>query len=538
MSLFILNTPGDPPSDRYSFPGIGEEIHWPRAHGSFLGPAGAWNAFWRLGYRPRLTDGDGLLACKAGDLVVASASTPYSGKDAEKLRQCLCRGVTILGSGDPSAWRPLLPSGHQLSLHQPDHPYSGMAWMDPNGGIELMAPARWQGFRLVAPDPARVTTWGQLAEVGGELPSPGRALIRPVANAPALVQFENLVLLNADPFDAFQSWLQGQEDLGPWLNWRHRGFWLDEWVAYMQGALKSAGISLPSAQPGIQGLDGTTVVLRHDVDASRDLSYLEAENALGLPAVHAVLLDRNRQFWLDRLRANPGHEVAFHFDTTGMPTLWGRIDRRLRPSANRGVACRNAFGARGLLRQVDIACQRGIPVRTLHRHYGYLPYPEWVDALDEVFDRRSEVMGSSSAFRGQVLRWGATSVDNEDGTLGQFPDPQFPLWYPFRLCHAGKDGKLLRGWESTHAMELEPAHVDQMLTHRVEGLRQKVITLSYHPAHARHPGFSSKGSLPGFREVLRLLQERQVQVCTLSQIYAAADRSVNEIERSENVTVC
>ena len=94
------------------------------------------------------------------------------------------------------------------------------------------------------------------------------------------------------------------------------------------------------------------------------------------------------------------------------------------------------------------------------------------------------------------------------GTLGSFPGPQFPYWFPFRLAHAGDGGRMLRGWESTCMMECEPDLVWQLLDHDVPDLTQRVIVLNYHPAHANGKTFSAEGCKGWFSEIVAELQKR------------------------------
>lgn len=541
MQIYILNETDSSIGESYAFRGPSGRVRWPKTTWG-LGPAGAWNLFWRLGYHPQVVGPDQVVECARGDLIVASPDTRLSTAAAEALNQGRSKGASVLASGPVDGLLPLIPGDGRAVPHASENPYAGLAWLDPDGGVELMAPPQQACFRLLGSGEDNSRCWGRLAEVRGEFHSPGRAILRPVPDAPAVWQSGTTTLLNGDVFASFQAWLQNHLDLGPWLNWRHRTFWLDELAGYLHWVLRSCSVPLPHARPGIEGLGGTTVVLRHDLDSSTDLAYLHAENDARLAGVHAVLLDSNRDYWLKELRNSPGHEIGFHFDTTGLPTSSGRLARRIRKLAGAplppGRAARRAFGASGLLTQVNMARRAGIPTRTLHRHAGYLPYPEWVDALDAVFERQPEILGSSSAFRAQVLRWGADYVDNRHATVGQFPDPQFPLWYPFRLCHAARGGKLLRGWESTSVMELEAEHVGQLLDHRIEGLQQKVVTLNYHPAHASRSTFAPGGGSQNFCDLLRLLKQKNVQVCTLAEVYRRASASTERVERANLVCDC
>ena len=58
---------------------------------------------------------------------------------------------------------------------------------------------------------------GKLAAISGERQTPGRALVSPLADSPAILRYGNFYYFNGNPSGAFQSWIQGQEDLVPWL---------------------------------------------------------------------------------------------------------------------------------------------------------------------------------------------------------------------------------------------------------------------------------------------------------------------------------
>lgn len=148
--------------------------------------------------------------------------------------------------------------------------------------------------------------------------------------------------------------------------------------------------------------------------------------------------------------------------------------------------------------------------------------------MNKVLEAEPEVLGSSSLFRAQVLRWGIDRVDGNLGFMGEWPDTQFPLWFPFKLCHAGLGGKMLRGWESTSIMETEPELFIQMLDHEIKELPQRVLTLNFHPAHADKPTFYKNGSLNSFRDILDVIEKRSISVVPLCRVYQLANESIVE----------
>jgi len=494
--------------------------------GARLGSCGIWNFLWRLGIHPVTCTVDALPE-PAGSVVWAALDEGANPGPLRGLKAWVAAGGHLVASGDPQAWADILgwPAGSWQTV-RPENPYAGLAWTVADRPAELIAPNRWPlGGSVTCPEDAAFV--GTVQAVQGERQTPSRALLVPL-DAPALVVGPRYCYLNGHPFAAFQAWLQGQVDLQPWLAWRHRLFWLDEWVSTVADMLFTVGgVPADGPRPGIPGLASTTVVLRHDVDHSRDVSYLEEENRRGLAATYAILRDGNTQFWRETLARHTAHESAFHYNTGRRDWLRDGVSRLRGRDAAPLVVSRAELTGRGLAKQVQWARDNGLGVTSLMRHLSFQPYPEWVDALDHVFAAHTDVAGGSSMFRGQVLRWGADRVDGATATVGEWPDPQSPSWLPFKLAHAADGGRLLRGWESTSVMESEPELVDQLLSHRLPALPQRVLTLGYHPAHAAGTTFHRSGSRPSFARVLDVLQSHAVDVRTSREVFRLADAAVS-----------
>lgn len=534
MNVYVVEIVNDPlpaGENQYCFRGASGEVSWPHGEGFALGPTGAWNLLHRLGLRPNYCSIGELPSPGEDDTVFVCPSSNMSPLMYRRLAEWLDTGGRMVATGRLEVWRDLfsLP----LETARTGYPYAALAYLWNEENPEIIAPPNWSFARLEYRKASDIRALGLLGAVRGERQTPSRALITPIDNAPAVLQKKQLYYLNGNPFGAFQAWLQGQEDLKPWLAWRHRLFWLDEMAAFIGRMLVECGAlattSLPG--PGIHGLDETTVILRHDLDDTRNTAYLEAESAAGFAGVHCILRDNNTDFWTKVLKRYPEHESAFHFTTNRDPNIFeaplgcltrGK-SRDYRPS--RRKICRG-----GLLRQVRWAKSQGVGVRTLHRHAIFMMYPEIIDGLAEVFDAESEVLGSSSFFRAQVIRWGVDRMDGTASSVGSFPDTQFPLWFPFRLAHAGNGGRMLRGWESTSVMEIEPELFVQMLDHRIPELPHRVFTLSFHPYHAMNPTFTPGGSLEWFRDILGTLKQRSCSVMTLKDLYVLLGKALRSCD--------
>lgn len=522
MHAYILQARVDKRSAVYRFRGAHGSVAWPMENGAGLGVAGSWNFLLRLGVRPKLVASAEMVADCGKDLLFVSLDGGEDELLLDSLRKFIQAGGRVIGSGALKAWAQILPEVFKGGMERRcDNPYAALAYgFSETASPILMAPPRWTFVCLEEANIDSGRTAGTMLAVQGERQTPARALTILQPNAPALICWRNLLYLNGSPFHALQAWLQGQEDLSPWLNWRHRLFWLDEWVADMRRILEQEKVLFPNfIDPPIAELGDTCVVLRHDLDYSRDTAYLEAAEKNGMAAVHAILRDRNASFWIKFLAEFPAHETAFHYNTGHYSRLLNWLRKKMNISPSPYVPAKSDICRHGLWRQVRWAKSQQIGIATLHRHLGFLLYPEWVDAIDYAFEQDLEILGGSSFFRAQVLRWGIDRVDGVRGTLGEFPDTQSSFWLPFKVAHAGDGGRLLRGWESASLMESEPELLEQWIDYRIPGLSQRVLTLNYHPAHANGTTFAHDGSLSLVQRVLDVLREREVKVLTLAEVY-------------------
>jgi hypothetical protein len=527
MQFFVLEETKSRQALSYQFSGENQKISWPQESGINLAMAGSWNFLLRMGASPCLVKEFDLQLPKEGDVLYVTAEDKFSSQTEQALQNWIRAGGKIVSSGCSDAWRFALQKDSILEkVTGLFNPYAGLAWIFEKEKPELIAPPKWPYLKVKKNNAHSLELIGKLAAISGERQTPERAIVTPLEDAPAILRSGNFYYFNGNPFGAFQSWLQGQEDLVPWLAWRHRIFWLDEYAAFLSKILQVYRL-LPEIKNKISGLSKTTVVFRHDLDHSRDTTYLDMETQAGLSGVYPILKDGNTKFWESALKSLPRHESAFHYNTG----IYSRIIEALRNTILRLPKRpyrlnRKAIQGKGLLNQVRWAKNNGVGIETLHRHLCFILYPELVDALDTVYKNEIEVLGGSSFFTGLVLRWGINEVDMMRGTYSDFTDPLFPYWFPFRLAHGGHGGRMLRGWETTSIMEPEPALVEQMLDYNFPGIEQKVIVLNYHPAHANASTFVQGGSASRFREVLELCNQKNIEVKTLTEVYQKMNSSL------------
>lgn len=507
-------------ADAYAFRGAGgTRLLWPRGPHAPLGAVGAWNAFRRMGWPASWIGAEELSALPPSTLVVASANADLPVETATALEHHRSRGGAVLCAGLSPQWMHWF--GFTGTVCCADPYYAGMAARWAN------APELWAGEGTIAFGgfPDGIDHAGELFAVLGERQTPQRAILHPLAT-PLLCRAGTAIFLNGNPFAAFQGWLQGQQDLTPWLGWRPRLLWLDHWCAALRDLLAAHGLPNLATPPGLPGIPPLTVLLRHDVDCSRDTRYLQETRRRGIASTYAVLDNADASFWAQTLRDDPLTEHAFHYTTVQTGPLRTALDmaRQALGLPTRVVFSPRSLSGRGMLAQVMHAARRGIGVSTLHRHYPYLRYPEWVDALEYAMEhttsRDARVAGSASLFRGTTLRWGNPAPEARENSVTAFPDVQHPLWMPFLVANGARGGRPLPGLESTHLMEPEPELALSVLDQATAlGLPHVVLGLGYHPAHAAVCDGAGRRRIDAFGELLSALEHRHCVFATHADMY-------------------
>ncbi len=505
---------------------------WPKQNGFLLSEAGIWNLFWRLGYCPRMIFSDRFPTLGTHDLLFVNPYDILDDVQREFIMNSQGRGAKIVFGGSFSEYNRLfLNIPFEFVQEKHEYPYAALAYLGVSIQPEIIAPECFQLVRFLEDITQKegefgFRTIGTVCAIHGERQTPQRATLKNIKHAPAIILKGNTAYFNANPFGAFQSWLQGQESLNSWKNWRHRMFWLDEHASVLAKIMKELEL-IPSqiCRKGIKGLRRQNVVIKHDLDCSRDLTYLKVAEKKGYRSVFAILKDKNANFWLEKLR-NTNHEMAFHYNT--IKSTWIDIARALFSLQERQYSpAFKHLDSKGLLKQVNWF-EKKSQVRTIHRHGSFIVYPEIIDALMFLEKNLKHYLGSNSFFRSQFLRWGGRKVDNMLGFISDHPDPQHPFWYPFKLANAANGGNLLHSWETTSLMEVEAEMLGEMLDYRVPGIEQSVFVLNYHPAHANKNTFFQNGSTAEFEKILNVISCSGAQILTLEELYVLARISERE----------
>lgn len=495
----------------YSFRGARGNVVWSKERHR-LTPGGVWNVYWRAGCVVNAPSqissdrqsrgGPDFLALTGSDLTPEAAAVVAAAKDGDRL--LVVSGSVAAIASVAAVNRVMLPWSSGVARR-----------MRCDATLEMHAPDGADVFSV--DEAANWETLGQLFSVGGERQTPERASIHAIDGAPVALRHNGLIVLNGDPFGAHQGWLQGHDDLSAWLSWRNRLHWLDENALALTKLLDEVDISLFSGLPRLAlEVPERVLVLRHDLDNSRDETFLNAELMHGVPATHAILDDRNADFWIERLSQCPPHELAFHYDTARAVSFIDRLTAKVtgRPVPIRGERGRIAAG--GLSRQIARVRRRhGLAPSTLHRHLSFLYYPEWIDALDSAASD-SGIVAASSYFRGRVVRFG-DPLDSSTVSGVDTPDVQFPTWYPWRPWHVS-EGRLCLAYEATTLIEPSPDLLLQVMNYDAFPSAPRVVLACYHPAHANTDTITPGGSAAWLQQILDEAEKRSWRFSTFSDV--------------------
>lgn len=517
----------------YSFPSwSGERLYWPREGGAHLGQCGAYNFFLRAGLKPSIVGLDELARLGPEDILVVDL--PSSGPaDASLLSKLVSLPCPLMITGDLAQGAAALNINPPIPV-KPSSPYNtiGVTVDDRTTPIQ---PSDWGAFTF--PDSAAFDLSHPLFEISGDRFSPATALRIPIPNAFLLAKTRSAVpryLLNATPFAALQSWLQGQDDLVHWQGWNSRQHWLDDFVDLLFDVIRPLVVGRSFE---MIDLPPSTICLRHDNDDSVDSIFAQIEETEGVESTYALLHDDNLPEWQKIRRRHSSHEYAFHYTTIAPRYNLSKYSKLalsltpLRSIAAEYCVGRHVLGGDRLIKQVKLAKAAGIDVATLHRHFAYLPYPEIIDAFHGVYASSLGVLATSSFFRGNLYRWGMEELDGSLSSNAPWPDVQFPYWLPFRIAHAGRRGEILPGWECTMMMEPEPEFVEQVATKRHRNLPHKFTMLCYHPSNAKKSPLVKGGTLPWLKETIYIGRRQNYVFSRYDRFIAMLNTAVNGHDR-------
>jgi hypothetical protein len=336
---------------------------------------------------------------------------------------------------------------------------------------------------------------------------------------PAVLKTGKVLYISLPLFETFGAMLQGHVNFEDIRSWGHRFKYLDWLVRFVKEMFENSGWKhLWRVRVKPWGEYRGVVVLRHDVDESSDLTYLDFERKNGIPATYAVLDDRHRRHWLKAIASHPAAEAAYHFDSgPGKITLFNTLSGgSRRVTAN---VLKKTTG-KGLSKQVRNARDvLSIPIFTAQRHNSYFFYPEIIDAMDYLYKEAPEVLGLGTMFRFTNIMFGGEKKEDGSTYIVRHPDTSVPFWFPFKLWYASTDSHYaLQGWDITHVLEPEP-WLTELLFRQEEYLEDGVFTFGFHPAHCWGKSFRQEGNWEWYKYAVELGEAQGYLFLTCKEVF-------------------
>jgi hypothetical protein len=502
----------------YNFSGATGDVEWLRGEYAYLAPNGVAALLQRLCIKfTYLSDeeiADPSLLARYHTVIVPHA-VRLSRQGQKVLSDWVGEGGYLLATGRTDLPRELMG-------------LSSLAWYVPQGYTAIdfkgyHAVVGCRGYSVVLGEPA---SGSEVMASGYEIKDFEKGIDFESAPAlgPAVIRSGTVVYITLPFFETVGAMLQGHINFEEIRGVGHRVKYLDWLARLLRDLLDEAGwrhlwrIRLKpwGEHPGV-------VVLRHDVDESTDMTYLDYERNSRIPATYAILNDRQCEHWLTAVAMHPGAEAAYHFDTS--PERIPAFEKLL--SYLRGVTPPISNKADGvkLWKQFKKARDSlGIPIVTGQRHNSSFYYPEIVDAMDYLYKQELEVLGLGTMFRFTNFMYGARSKDDRRTYVVQQPDTSVPFWFPFKLWYASTcEHRSLRGWDITHVLEPEPWLTKHLLD-QTEYLSDGVYTLGFHPAHCCGKSFRPEGNREWFEYAVELGRSSNYLFATCREVFERMER--------------
>ena len=382
-----------------------------------------------------------------------------------------------------------------------------------DGDIFLVSPNRSQFSCRNIPNGKNI---GKLVEIKGNIHD--RKFCKFIdLNIPAIViDKNNNMYFNAEPFSNFQKWLQFETPITPYLNWYDRMFWLDEFASNLLRLIEKF---TPQNIRYLYSIENRInyVILRHDVDNSRDLTYLKFEEENNIPATYSLLLDKNLGYWINNIKDKDLFEVSFHFNSNHIG-IKEYIKMFFNKILNTKFWIENKpinWKKNPLSRQIKKFIKKtGLKPYTLHRHYSFIQLPEFINQLELIKNKYPFILGDSSFFRATVLFEKSKCANGLSyGYYHYEPDVGSPFWWVFKLYNPVSK-KVVHIWEQSHIMEPDESIIDYIFNKRVYGVRKNLFTIGLYPAHARTNTFHPKGQIEVLKYLLSIKDKYNIKFIT------------------------
>lgn len=398
--------------------------------------------------------------------------------------------------------------------------YTGLCWQ--GSALRILKPGSFYltggpGYPVVmgrALPTARVLA--KMYEFTGELSQP-HATEKRELDGDAVVQTERTLFIGDAFLEFWAGLLQGHVWAEQVRNWYHQPVFADQMAMVFTDLLRLAGLPGP-VRHKLWSKGRGLMVLRHDTDSSCDITYLKEEQNKGIAATHTILLRENRGFWLNQLAQAPEQEFAFHFSSVN-DGPWIKILKCCGLSIAPRPA-KNRLKRNGLLRLVRKAIRKGIPVATLHKHFGFVLYPESLEAMEVVYQKIPDVLGAS------ILSY--SIAYNYGEYVPQVASEPYGFWFPYKpILACGRMWRPASGWEIPFYQEPTPSITDFLVDHALTGLPNTVVVLNFHPVHAHRSLFGPNGNKPFFDHAISRAQKKGLYLSTCRQVFTDLNRWEN-----------
>ena len=497
----------------FSFEGATGTVRWLKGEYAYLAPNGAASLLRRLCIKFDWLKDEEItepFVLRRYHTLIVPHAVALSDEARKALVTWVDQGGYLLVSGRTDIPKELLGVS-DLEWYQPQG-YSSVEYK----GHQMIA--GYRGYTLGLGEPA---SGSEVLASAYETKSSGRGTdiegYHPLG--PAVIKSGKVIYITLPLFETIGAILEGHVNFEEIRGVGHRFKYLDRLGRFLKDILEEAGWQhLWHFRVKPWGEYHGVVVLRHDVDESTDMTYLDYERKNHIPATYAILDNQHRHHWLNAVAMHPEAEIAYHFDTgPERITRFGKLLCRLK-GATSHVSSKS--DGKGLWRQMKRARDSlGIPILTAQRHNSVFHYPEIVDAMNYLYKEEPEVLGLGTMFRFTNFMFGTRKQGEGSTYVVQHPDTSTPFWFPYKLWYASADHHhMLRGWDVTHVLEPEPWLTEHLLD-QVEYLDDGVYTLGFHPAHCRGKSFRLEGNWQWFEYAVDLGHSRGYLFATCKEVF-------------------
>ena len=345
--------------------------------------------------------------------------------------------------------------------------------------------------------------------------------------------------------------LQGHLNFETIRHWHHPTHWGDTLAYFFERILKR--LVQPTAwQVRLRSFGSYEGVLslRHDTDASDDLTMLRAEVEHLAPATYNVLdyvisandtTKEQADTWVRETSRYDFLETALHNHCIGYEWVVGKK----------------------LAEHVDQSEKRlGVTLYTLGRHSGHHVHPETLDAMDYLYETKPALLGLCTFCYYNMLEYGTAAPElsqTEPTTYrsdGSTTIAGHGFWWPYHATVTSLEShKTLRGWDLTHEYDCRydltevlflshhsksprrPKEVAPMpppwepsasasgmkewdLGENSDRLENGVYTIQYHPIFTSDPLLNNgRGSYPWLLYTILLAERMNLWIANKKMLY-------------------